>query len=495
MAEVDQGSRLRASGLPPGTRLGRYTLMRRFAVGGMAELYLVHQRGAEGFGKIVALKRILPHLAANPEFTHMFLDEARLAAALDHPHIVHVLDFGENDGEHYLTMEYVHGRHLLDVLRAQSGRPLPLDVAVHIVGAVARALHHVHERRGPDGRAQGLVHRDVSPSNVLVSYEGTVKLTDFGIAKAVDLTSATRTGTFKGKLGYASPEQVRGEPIDRRSDIFALGILLYETTTGVRTFAGPNEFAVLGRVARGDWVPPEEVDPDYPEPLRAVVARALAHDPAERFPTADALAHELDELARSLGLRTSPSRVRELMRESFGEPPPIAADDELELATREPTVVAPQALAAPPPARGARSVLVPWIGAAAVVSGVLAWVALRPEASSAPPAAPPSARVDEPRADPVPASVRAKEDAVAAPIVVPAPIVLPGPPATEERGEAPVADPPQAERAAEPAPPPAPSARATTKSRRKRTKRPRAKAPAPTSKTGLEDLYPPGHGR
>jgi serine/threonine protein kinase len=481
-AVVDEGSRQRASGLPPGTRLGRYTLMRRFAMGGMAELYLAHQRGAEGFGKIVALKRIHPHLAANPEFTNMFLDEARLAAALDHPHIVHVLDFGESDGEHYLTMEYVHGRHLLDVMRAHSGRPLPLDVAVQIVGAVARALHHVHELRGPDGRAQGLVHRDVSPSNVLVSYEGTVKLTDFGIAKAVDLTSATRTGTFKGKLGYASPEQVRGDALDRRSDIFALGILLYETTTGVRTFAGPNEFAVLGRVARGDWVPLEEIDAAYPAPLHAIVARALAHDPAERFATAEDFAHELDEAGRALALRTSPTRVRDTMREAFGEPPPIAADDELRLATREPTVVAATSMAAErPEPRRARATLLPWIGAAAVVSGVLAWVALRPEASSAPSVDPQPARATGPaRSEPTAAAVSAAVEPVPPAIVVPAPIVMPAPPAE-------TATPPEAE----PAPAPA-----TSKPKRRRAKKPRAKASSSaTAKSGLEDLYPPGHGR
>jgi eukaryotic-like serine/threonine-protein kinase len=481
---VDEASRQRASGLPPGTRLGRYTLMRRFAVGGMAELYLAHQKGAEGFGKIVALKRILPHLAANPEFTAMFLDEARLAAALDHPHIVHVLDFGESDGEHYLTMEYVHGRHLLDVLRAQSGKALAIDVALQVVGAVARALHHVHELRGPDGRAQGLVHRDVSPSNVLVSYEGTVKLTDFGIAKAVDLTSATRTGTFKGKLGYASPEQVRGEPIDRRSDIFALGILLYETTTGVRTFAGPNEFAVLGRVARGDWVPPEEIDPAYPPELRAIVARALAHDPDERYPTADALAHEIDELARAMDLRTSPSRVRELMHATFGDAPPIAADDELRLATRDPTVVAATSTVGELQRdRGARGVLLPWIGAAAIVSGVLAWVALRPAASPTPPARPAEARASDPVAEPapVPAAVAAP---AAPPIVVPAPIVLPA--SNLEPAPAP----------AQPEAAPAPERpRTSSKTRRKRAKKPRAKASAPAPKSGLEDLYPPGHRR
>ncbi|MBC8073500.1 MAG: serine/threonine protein kinase, partial [Deltaproteobacteria bacterium] len=328
---MDPASAARAAGLPPGTQLGRYTLLRRFAVGGMAELYLAHQRGAEGFAKLVALKRILPHLACDPQLTRMFLDEARLAATLDHPNIAAVLDFGEHDGEHFLTMEYVHGRHLLDVLRAHAGRPLALPVALGIVSDVARALHHVHEQRGHDGRALGLVHRDVSPSNVLLSYEGAVKLADFGIAKAMELTSATRTGTFKGKLGYAAPEQCRGEPIDRRADVFALGILLYETTTGARAFSGPNEFAVLGRVARGDYVPPLELDPDYPAWLAPVIARALALDPGQRPATAAALADELDELAYATFERSSPTRVATMMRGSFGEAPPVTSVAELSL--------------------------------------------------------------------------------------------------------------------------------------------------------------------
>lgn len=357
---VVEGS-ARAAGLRPGTRLGRYTLLRRIAVGGMAELYLAHQRGAAGFAKIVALKRILPHLAEDPTFTRMFLDEARLASALDHPNLAHVLDFGEHDGEHFLTMEYVHGRDLLKVLKAEGKDDMPLGCALTIVSQVARGLHDLHEQRSPDGRALGLVHRDISPSNVLVSFDGEVKLTDFGIAKAMELTAHTRSGTFKGKLGHSSPEQARGEEIDRRSDVFCLGILLYEATTGARAFSGKNEFAVLGKVARGDYVTPREIDPDYPDKLEAIVARALQVDPGERFGTALAMADAIEEFAREHGLRLSTDAVVATMRRLFGPPPPMVHEEELRLAEREataPTPVAdPVAVARPPAPARSRAML------------------------------------------------------------------------------------------------------------------------------------------
>ncbi len=469
---MDPASAARAAGLPPGTQLGRYTLLRRFAVGGMAELYLAHQRGAEGFAKLVALKRILPHLSAEPQFTKMFLDEARLAATLDHPNIATVLDFGEHDGEHFLTMEYVHGRHLLDVLRAHGGKPLPLPVALGIVSDVARALHHVHEQRGHDGRPLGLVHRDVSPSNVLVSYEGAVKLTDFGIAKAMELTSATRTGTFKGKLGYAAPEQCRGEPTDRRADIFALGILLYETTTGARAFSGPNEFAVLGRVARGDYVPPLEVDPEYPAWLAPVIARALALDPAQRPPTAGALADELDELAYATFERGSPTRTAAMMHGNFGDPPPVTSVAELSL------VGAPAIAATRPGRRRPRAL--PWLGAVAMVTllvGAWAWgrAAAQAEARPSAPAEPPA--VVEPPSTPASTTMPAVSASI--PLVVPAPVIVAPPPPEPS----PVVDDDAPDR----------------KVARPRPTKPRKPSPrsAPVSapSSGLEDLYPPGHPR
>jgi serine/threonine-protein kinase len=370
---VDATHVARALGLPPGTRIGRYTLVRRVATGGMAEVYLAQLRGAERFAKLVALKLILPQFAADPEFARMFLDEARLASRLHHPNVTQVLDFGEFRGEHYITMEYVHGRHLLDLMRAHRGRALPREVALTIVSGVARALHHMHELRDHDGSPLGLVHRDVSPSNVLLSYEGAIKLTDFGIAKAVELTSATRTGAFKGKIGYASPEQCRGDAIDRRSDLFSAGILLYETTLGARAFSGPNEFAVLGRVARADYVPPEQIDAAYPASLASLLRKALALDPSERFATAAEMAEALDACAHTEQWRLSPARVVESMSTNFGDSPPLTTADESSILLRDPSAASPvlppvaasQVTVAEPRRRGLAMVL---LGAAALVS-------------------------------------------------------------------------------------------------------------------------------
>lgn len=328
------GSGANAAGLAPGTRLDRYTLIRRVAMGGMAELYLAQQSGAAGFSKIVALKRIHAHLAQNETFTGMFLAEARLASDLNHPNLAHVLDFGECNKEHYLTMEYVHGVNLHEALN-RARAPLPMEAALQIVIDVARGLHELHEHRSTDGSPLGMVHRDVSPSNVLLAYDGSVKLTDFGIAKAMELTSATRTGTFKGKLGHSSPEQARGETIDRRSDVFCLGILLYEVTTGARAFSGPNEFAVLGKVASANYDAPETLVEDYPQDLGVLVRDALATSPQDRPATAAEFAEGVAAFARDHGIAIGPGPVARLLRELFGEPPAIAEPEELDRVTTD----------------------------------------------------------------------------------------------------------------------------------------------------------------
>lgn len=331
-------------------------------MGGMAELYLAQQTGAAGFSKIVALKRIHPHLSQNDTFTGMFLTEARLASDLNHANLAHVLDFGECNGEHYLTMEYVHGANLLEAL-TRARAPLPMEAALQVVIDVARGLHELHEHRSTDGRPLGMVHRDVSPANVLLAYDGSVKLTDFGIAKAMELTSATRTGTFKGKLGHSSPEQARGEQIDRRSDVFCLGILLYEVTTGARAFSGPNEFAVLGKVASAKYDPPETIVDDYPQELADLVRGALAAAAEDRPATAAEFAESVAGFARDHGIAIGPTPVAKLLRDLFGEPPPIADPEELDRVTTEvmrPGVAhdePPPAL--PPPSR-------PWLAYALV---------------------------------------------------------------------------------------------------------------------------------
>jgi serine/threonine-protein kinase len=444
--------------------MGRYTLVRRLAVGGMAELYLAHQRGAAGFAKLVALKRILPHLAENPTFTRMFLDEARLAAGLDHPNLAHVLDFGEDRGEHFLTMEYVHGRNLLQLLRAANGAALPLSTALTIIRDVARGLHDLHEQHDPRGRPMGLVHRDVSPSNVLVSFDGKVKLSDFGLAKAMELTTGTRSGAFKGKLGHSSPEQARGEEMDRRSDVFCLGILVYEVTTGALAFSGPNEFAVLGKVARGVYVPPGEIVAGYPEALAAIVDKALCLNVDRRYATALEVAEAVERFARRVDARLAPEVVATTMSTFFGPAPPIVVPEELELAT---AAAAPEV---PPPAPR-RSPAVWFAVPLAVVAGAAgAWMFTRGGTpTDAPLTRPPGSALVVPTVVPVPVPTETAEEAEdpPAPVAAPPPTLEPAP----------------LEAAAQ-----EPSSRTKATKRRKRRKR---RKPAGGG-SRPEGLYPPG---
>src|SRR5688572_513451 len=229
------------------SRLGPYTLLRRLAVGGMAEIFLARRDGPAGFSKVVALKRILPHLSTLPEFVSMFLDEARLAARLTHPHVVQIYDFGEVEGTYFISMEYVPGEDLLAAIKRarELERPVPPIVACSILSAVCDGLHYAHELRDEYGKALGIVHRDVTPSNVLISFDGVVKLADFGIAKAEHRSTHTAVGALKGKYAYMSPEQAKGEKLDRRSDLFSLGVAAHELLTGRRLFARDSELAVL----------------------------------------------------------------------------------------------------------------------------------------------------------------------------------------------------------------------------------------------------------
>ncbi len=300
--------------LVTGARLGRYQIMRRIAVGGMAELYLARHVGRAGFEKVVAIKRVLPHLAEDAKFVDMFLDEARLAATLDHSNIATVIDFGSAGREHFMAMEYVHGRTVRDILKHGAA---PLPVALTIVKCVAAALHYAHERCGADGLPLGLVHRDVSPSNVLVSYAGDVKLCDFGIAKATTQSSHTRSGTIKGKLSYMAPEQIRAEQIDRRADVFALAVVCYELTTGKRCFWASGEFALINRVAEARFEKPSTVVPGFSPRLERILLDALAADPDVRTPTARAFQEAIEEFANDEGIRLSNTVLSDFMQERF----------------------------------------------------------------------------------------------------------------------------------------------------------------------------------
>jgi serine/threonine protein kinase len=281
----------------PLPRLGRYTLLRSLGAGGMAELFLARADGIEGFAKLVALKRILPHKATNERFVRMLLNEARLAAGLDHPNIAQVHDIGLDAGEYFFAMEYVHGQDLAHVLHRAPQHRLHLENALHIAIGVCAGLHCAHIARDATGRALDIVHRDVNPSNVLVSYQGTVKLVDFGVAKAATLVSETREGVIKGKYGYMSPEQCLGDPLDRRSDVFAVGILLWEMTVGRRLYMFKGELASLQRIVYVDAPRPSKFEPHYPAELEHIVMRALARDPRQRYQSAEQLQIDLEQFA------------------------------------------------------------------------------------------------------------------------------------------------------------------------------------------------------
>ena len=303
----------------------RYVDLGLIAAGGMAQVHLARREGPAGFRKRVALKRMLPQLAHDRGFERMFLNEARLAASLDHSNLARVLDFGVLGGRYFLAMEYVHGHDLRTVMhRAATVRPegvLPLDCSIHVVRSVAAGLHYAHQRSDDQGQPLGLVHRDVSPSNVLVSAEGEVKLTDFGIAKATRKVDATATNALRGKLAYMSPEQARGEPLDRRSDIYALGIILFELTTGYRQFVGDNQYELINRVAKGAVTMPHDLVPGYPPTLEAIVARALAVHRQDRYSTALELHDALGYFATQQGLRPEGPRLGQLLESMFGQQP------------------------------------------------------------------------------------------------------------------------------------------------------------------------------
>jgi eukaryotic-like serine/threonine-protein kinase len=303
------------STIPAPLRLGPYELLRRIATGGMAEVYLARRAGPHGFQKIVAVKRILPQFARDPDFVAMFVDEARVCARLGHPNIVQVFDFGEDQGELYMAMEYVDGTTGARLVRAVAARSeeIPLEVCLYVTLSVLRALECAHGARDEEGKPLSLVHRDVSPGNVLIDRSGAVKLTDFGIARAAEIERRTDAGQLKGKLGYMSPEQVVGRDLDARSDIFTLGIVLAEMLILRPLFGGGKELDVLIRIRDADLSPIDRAVGRVPDDLRAVLFRALARDPALRWPSALAFAEAIEDIVRRRRLQVGPSRLAALI--------------------------------------------------------------------------------------------------------------------------------------------------------------------------------------
>jgi serine/threonine protein kinase len=304
--------------IPKGTTLGKYEILRKLATGGMAEIYLARVRGIDGFEKLVVLKRILPNVAEDPNFVQMFLDEARLAATLQHPNIADVYDVGTEDKTYFFTMEFIHGEdaRTIRITTKKTGQPLPLPHALAIVHGTASALSYAHAKTGAKGPL-GLVHRDVSSSNILVSFDGAVKLVDFGIARATSRQTKTRTGTLKGKIPYMSPEQCQNRPLDRRSDLFSLGVVLYELTLGRRPFRGDSDFAILDQIINRGAPRPSSIDPSYPAELERIVMKLLARPAAERYQSGEDLLHDLEEFMSANNAWTSPIKLGRYMRQLF----------------------------------------------------------------------------------------------------------------------------------------------------------------------------------
>ncbi|HEY7954386.1 MAG TPA: serine/threonine-protein kinase [Polyangia bacterium] len=299
---------------------GKYLLLRQIAVGGMAEVYLARQSGPAGFEKECVIKRILPSLAVDEQFVQMFLDEARIAARLAHPNIVQIFDLGEaGPHDYFIAMEHVHGVDLQQIGEAESkrGGRVPLAIALRLVSNVAEGLDHAHRATDARGAPLGLVHRDVTPSNVMVSYDGVAKILDFGIAKAVAKKARTEVGVIKGKIPYMSPEQVQGEEVDARSDLFSLGTLLYELTVGHKPFDGQNAADLSLKILHDEPTPPDLLVPHYPDALAAIVRIALAKRRQDRFASARDMQVALEEFLLSGGIRCTAHEVAAYLDDLF----------------------------------------------------------------------------------------------------------------------------------------------------------------------------------
>src|SRR6478609_436334 len=301
----------------PGQLIGRYRLLFPIAAGGMAEVWAGKPEGT-GISRAVALKLVRPEFAAEAEYARMFIDEAVIASAIRHPNICETYELGRDENLLFMVMEWVAGDTLSGLMRGSALSPLPLEVAARICAEACAGLHAAHEAKDGDGNSLAIVHRDVSPPNILVSMNGHVKVSDFGIAKAKNqLHARTRTGEIKGKLAYIPPEQVLGHGIDRRVDIYAMGCVLYVTTLGRRPFGSGGE--ALGKIVRGSYRKPRELDPEYSEELERIVMRALASDREQRYQTAEEMRFELEQWLLTRPHLTQHADVARLVRERIND--------------------------------------------------------------------------------------------------------------------------------------------------------------------------------
>lgn len=316
MAELDP---LPGTAVERPKRIGKYEILAGLNTGGMAELSLAMTTGPGGFRKFAALKRILPHVQPNEEFVRMFLDEARITAMLSHPGIAQVHELGDEGGELYIAMEFVPGQDVSRIVRAcrKLGKRPPAGLACMVVRDVCLALHYAHGFKDPSGRPSPVVHRDVSPKNVMVTYEGTVKMVDFGIALAKGRLESTAAGTVKGTANYMSPEQIQARPLDGRSDLYSAGVILHELLCGQRLFQGGNDAAVLQAIMHGEVQSPRELNPQVPPGLSEVVMKAISKKREDRFLSGKEMARAIE--AVSAGTLYDPEDAAGFMRQLFKE--------------------------------------------------------------------------------------------------------------------------------------------------------------------------------
>jgi serine/threonine protein kinase len=398
------------------TTFGRYTLVRKLATGGMAEVFLASADGPMGFQKKCVVKRILPHFSDDPQFVQMFLGEARLAAELNHPNLVQIFDFGEVDGQYFIAMEFIDGpnlRVLNHELRSISGS-VPLAAAARMITMAAEGLQFAHDLKDEHGQPINLVHRDISPDNILVSRQGTVKVVDFGIAKAANQVHLTKSGMIKGKLAYMPPEQLAREPLDRRSDVYALGVVLYELVCGVMPFDATSEVSIIQAIMGTEpLVRASNKRNDLPPVLDSIISKCLEKDVTKRYQSCREFQMELERFIASTGEVVSVADVGKLVEHLFPEDHEVTLQNVLppgglQLDRTHPSSASQERTAPPVPTQAgtgmsatslksidtgshaskSRAPLFAGIGLGAIAIGVGAYLALKPP--------PPPPKVDPP---------------------------------------------------------------------------------------------------
>jgi TonB family protein len=385
-----------------GIKFGQYVLLEKIATGGMAEVWKARMRGVEGFQKIVAIKKILPHLSDNQDFIEMFVDEAKLAAQLNHNNIIHIYDLGKIQSSYYIAMEYIDGYDLKNILKKAQERdqPLSVEIALFVASKIAAALDYAHRKRDFEDKEMGLVHRDVSPQNVLISEEGDIKLCDFGIAKAASKASHTQAGALKGKLQYMAPEQAWGRNIDKRSDIFALATVLFEMLTARKLFSGDNELSILEQVREARVAAPSQFNDEVTPQIDAIVLKALQKDPANRYQTAGEMQRDLDAILYSFKPTPTSADLAIYMHRlatsapvpshpvEYHAPEPVFAANELKPLKPAPVVPIPTSAPVVAPAVAAQAKKPPIvpiaIAAIVVIAAVVGFLMMRKPSTTTP---------------------------------------------------------------------------------------------------------------